>query len=62
MNCDGCEGSGFLLTTKFGEPDDYYIERCDACEKYAGDSEANEVVYKLAIEALKQNGGQLCLK
>lgn len=54
--CDACNGSGFLLTTKFGKPappHDYYIERCDACEKYADDNEAIHAVHEFALNYLK---------
>jgi len=46
MNCEACEGYGFLLMNSDGTG--LEIQRCDACELFAGDSDATEYVYTLA--------------
>lgn len=42
--CDVCDGRGYLLDQEYGyadaPPDWRYVQRCDTCERYAGDDDA----------------------
>lgn len=48
--CEACDGLGFVLVDA-DSAGVRSIRRCDACRRFASDSEANEHAYKLAVEA-----------
>lgn len=46
--CKDCLGHGWLLVTLDGIANNQRIERCDNCDRFKTDSEANAFVAKLA--------------
>jgi hypothetical protein len=50
-DCEDCLGHGWLLVQVDSRKDDQRIERCDNCDRFKTDSEANEFVSKLAWAA-----------
>jgi hypothetical protein len=52
--CEACKGKGYLLAMSSGSKvyrdGDTHIERCDACEMYAGDSRAEKAFIKALLD------------
>lgn len=50
--CEECGYSGFLLVQVDNDPNDCRIEKCDACDTFETDSEANAECFRLACRQL----------